>query len=258
MTLILTQLSRYGIIHASDSNLSNVRGELVGIGKKVFQIHHLNAGLSLAGSYTVNNIPMNRWMEDFILEDMRIEDSSFKNFAERLKDRLENEMTISEKSMGLMIHIAGYTEINGIYHPEFWFVRNVHGIDNRTGEYTNINDKFNATEDFWTRDCPKNNLLEAFNKGMYQMYGNGFASGRIGFFMLQKTLNNFFLQIWSNTNWHFTPPKSLNQMEALIKLYIKIIGTLFEISDYPGPLIGGDIQTYTIPQPDNFVQSNNT
>jgi len=51
MTLILTQLSKYGIIHASDSNISNERGELLGEGRKVFEIPHLNAGLSVAGSY---------------------------------------------------------------------------------------------------------------------------------------------------------------------------------------------------------------
>ncbi|GAH92961.1 unnamed protein product, partial [marine sediment metagenome] len=230
------------------------RGELLGEGRKVFEIPHLNAGLSVAGSYSVNNISMNDWIDNFILDDLNRGNDSLENFSRRLNNRLESDMNVREKRNGLLIHIAGYQESGGLFHPEFWFVRNVHGIDDRTGEYININNTFDVTEDFWTRDCPQKNLLEGFNRGFYQMYGNGFASGRIGFFMLQNNLNRFFANIWNNNNWSFCPPQSLNHMEKLIKLYIQIIGILFEISNYPGTLIGGKVQTLAIPQPNHFVK----
>ena len=56
MSLILTQLSRFGIIHASDSQLTESIGNVDkdgGLVKKVFEIPYLQAGLSIAGSFVL-------------------------------------------------------------------------------------------------------------------------------------------------------------------------------------------------------------
>ncbi|GAI41503.1 unnamed protein product, partial [marine sediment metagenome] len=92
-----------------------------------------------------------------------------------------------------------------------------------------------------------------FQKGAYQIYINGFASGRIGFVMLQPVMNKFFHLIWSNPKWKFRPPRSIAETEILVRLYMQIIGISFQLSNYSAPFIGGDIQTYVIPQPLNTV-----
>ncbi len=50
MTLIATMISRYGIIQASDSNLTSPSGAVT-TGKKVFRLGFANGALSVAGAY---------------------------------------------------------------------------------------------------------------------------------------------------------------------------------------------------------------
>ncbi len=252
MTLILTHISKQGIVHVSDSNLTASGDTPAGESQKTFKVEHLNAGLTVAGSYSVGGVRMNHWMNDFIQQQVTA-GASLSKFAHNLKSELETQMSPSEKENGSMIHIAGYVEAKRKSHPEFWFVRNVTGIDSHTGEYTGTSSRFQVTEDFWTRDCPKRKLMESFQTGGYQVYVNGFASGRIGFVFLQRVMNQFFYSIWSNPNWAFRPPSAIEETEMLVKLNVEVIGTLFKLSDYPAPFIGGNIQTYVIPQPSNAV-----
>jgi hypothetical protein len=251
MTLILTQISKYGIVHASDSNLTAGGGTPAGESQKTFGVKYLDAGLTVAGSYSVGGVRMNHWMNDFIQEQANAGISSLSDFSHNLGSALEAQMSRDEKSSGSMVHIAGYVPGESQLHPEFWFVRNVTGIDPHTGEYTGTSPSFQITEDFWTRDCPKQKLMEAFQTGSYQIYVNGFASGRIGFVFLQRVMNHFFYGVWNNPNWAFRPPCSIEENELLVELNVQIIGTLFQLSEYPAPFIGGDIQTYAIRQPAN-------
>lgn len=255
MTLILTHISKDGIIHASDSNLTSADGTQAGQARKTFPIDFLRSGLTLAGAYSVGGVPMDTWMTAFIQDQERIKATSLEEFARLLKQHLETNMLPKEKAAGCMMHLAGYVEKEGAFHPEFWFIRNVHSIDSISGEYKDIDDRFDITEDFWTRDCPKGNLMVAFEKGVYQFYINGFASGRMGFFALQQKLDNFLQLIWAHPPWKFRPPKSLEETALLVKMYMEIINTLFMLSDYSAPMIGGDIQTHIIHRPANTITS---
>ncbi len=253
MTLILTQISKYGIVHASDSNITVGGITPAGESRKVFKVDRLDAGLTVAGSYSVGGVSMDQWMSSFIQDQEDAGISSLSDFAHNLGEALEVQMSPDEQSRRSMMHIAGYVQEDGLSHPEFYFVRNVTTINPDTGEYEGRSPEFQVTEDFWTRDCPNSKLMEAFQEGAYQIYVNGFASGRIGFVALQNIMNPFFREIWNNPNWKFRPPHSLEESKLLVELNVKIIATLFEISDYPAPVIGGAVQTHLIPQPPNAV-----
>ena len=254
MTLILTHISKHGIVHASDSNVTSRSGTSisVGEGQKTFEIPFLNAGLSIAGNYLVAGQRMDKWLPDFITTQSRITSLTVEQFAHNLKDQLQAQMLPSEKR-GNLFHIAGYVEEGGQNHPEFWFVRNILGINQNTGEYEDFSKDFTVSEDFWSKDCPSGNLMQEFQSGAYQLYINGFASGRISYVMLQTVLDQVFKFIWNNKNWKFRPPNSLDETENFIKLYVQFINTLFESSNYEGPPIGGPIHTYKIPQPKNTL-----
>ncbi len=251
MTLILTHISKHGIVHASDSNLTANDNTPAGAGKKTFELKLLNAGLTTAGSYAVGGVGMDLWMDTFIEDQTDEGVSSLSDFAHDLADALQAQMLPEEKACGSMVHIAGYVETRTESHPEFWFVRNVTGVDESTGEYTGTSPDFRVTEDFWTRDCPNNKLMERFQVGVSRFYVNGFASGRIGFFNLQQTMDLFLSGIWNMPQWRFRPPNSIEEAKLLVELNIQVIGTLFKLSDYPAPFIGGDPQTYPIPAPAN-------
>ena len=250
MTLILTHLSKFGIIHASDSNLTSAMNRSAGQAKKTFALDYLNAGLTVAGAYSVAGMAMDLWMQDFIRVQEANGTRPLSRFAEVLRSALEAQMLSQEKN-GSMVHIAGYVESGGVQHPEFDYVRNVYGIDTSTGEYFDVRPAFAVSEDFWTRDCPRANLMAAFQSGIYMIYINGFASGRIGYLGLQATMNSFFESIWAQQNWKFRRPSSLAETVLFVKLYMSIIDTLFQVSDYDAPFIGGGCQIYEIPQPPN-------
>jgi len=245
MSIIVTYINKNGIVHASDSNLSK-DGSPAGEGQKTFPIKHLNAALTVAGCYSVGGTPMNEWMNNIIELHSKRGGTLLEDFAEYLRKLLEVNMIPSEKQMGCMVHIAGYVKDNDKSHPEFWFIRNIHGIDQNTGEYTNIDSIFEKSEDFLSKFSSKTELVQWLNNGNYQVYGNGFASGRIGFFTLMPYLNNLFNQIWQVPNWKFRGPKTVEETESLVKLYIQSINTLFAISDYSTAYIGGEVQSYCI------------
>jgi len=251
MTLIITQISKYGIIHASDSNLSDINGRTIGTGKKCFAIPNLNAGLTVAGSFNVGTLPMDSWMNNFISASIS---NDLENFAEELRSSLEREMTAAQKISGSLIHIAGYKKDGEKYHPEFWFVRNIYHLDLNTGKYSDLRQEFTKSEDFWTRDNLRGNLFNEFqlNDGMYQLYINGFSPGRIGYNIVQSYLMQYFSSLWSNKNWKFRAPKNIDEAKLLIENYMRLINATFILSDYPGQLIGGDIQTEIIKQPEDI------
>jgi hypothetical protein len=254
MSLILTHLNRFGIIHASDSNLTSGGTAPAGQAKKTFPVTYLNAGLTVAGAYTVGEKKMDEWMQDFIATQRVSGIKSLKVFASLLGAALEDEMHPDEKKCGSMVHIAGYVKESGRVHPEFYFVRNIHQMDPITGGYLDCRDQFLVSEDFWTRDCPKGNLISAFHSsGVAQIYINGYPPGRVAYLGVMQQLTIVFSQIWSKPEWQFRPPRSLAEMASFVRIYMSTIGTLFEVSDYPAPYIGGKIQICKIPCPRNTV-----
>ncbi len=251
MTLIITQISKHGILHASDSNLSDSGGSTVGEGTKCFVIPKLKAGLTVAGAYGVGNLSMDRWMPEFIKKSNAVD---LEQFSEELRTALEQEMDFEQKESGSLIHVAGYVKKQEKYHPEFWFVRNVYHLDLSTGEYSDIRKEFTKSEDFWTRDNKSSDLFRKCQSddSMYQLYINGFSPGRIGYNIVQAHLMEFFSKIWSHPDWEFRPPKNIDEAALLVVDYMRIINTIFKISDYSGQVIGGTIKYHKIPQPSSI------
>ena len=249
MSLIITQISKYGIIHATDGNLTSSDGSPAGQERKLFPLQFLNAALTVAGSFGVGDLAMREWMERFIQAQRQASCDSLSAFARALGASLQAEMNAGQKASGSIVHIAGYARDAEGFHPEFWHVRNVYGIDQSTGEYRDLRDTFQVGEDFWTRDWQEHNLGQKFEQGVDWIYINGFASGRINFWHLQSQMTNFFWQVWSNEAWRFRPPHSLDESVLIVDLYVRTIGVLFRLSDYSAPFIGGTPQTYAIPRP---------
>src|SRR6266852_7106107 len=149
MTLIVTHISKFGIVHASDSNLTSEVGGPAGKGQKTFKVNHLKAGLTVAGAYSVAGTPMDVWMKDFITTQATSGAETLSGFGETLRTAFETQMSSEEKQAGSMVHIAGYVRThNGVHHPEFYYVRNVYGIATDTGEYFDVRDQFVVSEDF--------------------------------------------------------------------------------------------------------------
>lgn len=248
MTLILTHISKFGIIHAADSNLSNGTGAC-GTGTKVFEIPSLAAGVAFAGRFTVNGIRVDSWLPDLISKYSQVTAPTISGFAETLRSQLESQMTAHEKSDRSIAHIAGYANAQG-HHPEFYSVRNF-ADQNANGEYMPAEPTFSVREDFWSGNFRDPLTRAGLTGGSIQLvYINGFPAGRIGYLGLSSHLREFLEAVWKEPNWHFRPPKTLQEYADLVTLQFGVIGTLFKISDYPAPYIGGEVRTVLLEPPD--------
>lgn len=90
MTLIASYITKFGIIQASDSNLSNNEGN-AGFGQKVFPIPHLNASLAFSGVYSINGKSVDRWMNEFITNSF-FTSETIEEFTKELAERINREM----------------------------------------------------------------------------------------------------------------------------------------------------------------------
>jgi hypothetical protein len=253
VTLIATAISKYGIIQASDSNV--VKNGLLAAGgsRKVFAIPGLNGALAIAGTLTVGGEVVDTWMPACIAAYTAGRNPSLEGFADHLGRQLSNETSPKEQNAGSLIHIAGYVGTPEGSHPEFYFVRNIQGINPQTGAYEGTTDTWDVSEDFWNRDYLKPDVAQALAQGGRYRYFNGFHPGRIAYVGASQMLEDFFRQVRDKPEWKFREPQSLDEAASIVALEISVIGTLMKCSDYDPQPIGGDTQIESIPPPADAV-----
>lgn len=243
MSLILTQINKFGIVFVTDSNIT-VNGSSTEKGKKIFKISRLKAAMCLTGAYSVDGKRMDKWIIDYIGKD---KSKSLKEFAKKLCKSLEGKMTSEEKSKGCIVHICGFVKEKDHEHPEMWGISNIDLLPD--GKYSSGKEQFNFREDFWNRDWTKNNLKNQFVNPAsygYQYYINGFTAGRISFNILTQYLNDFLSKVWKDGNYSFRSPRDIKEYESLAKFTMDYIGLMFNLSDYSPKYIGGKVFSYCI------------
>jgi hypothetical protein len=247
MTLIAAHINEYGIVMASDSNVTSIRG--VREARKVFEVPKFNAVLSVAGSFHVNEIPMDEWIPDFIVRRETWECRSLTEVAEYLRASLEGEMWREQKlKLGSFVHLAGYAPDENGFHPEFHFIRNVYKIDEVTGEYDDFRETFLATEEYRATEREHRALPPGYEV-IESTYVNGFPEGRENYWRTQYQLRSFFHTIWRKANSQLHPPRSIRESVIFTKLYMTTLVGLFEMSNYSPCPIGGEIQVKAIAPP---------
>ncbi|MBW7990316.1 MAG: hypothetical protein FVQ84_09925 [Planctomycetes bacterium] len=243
MSIIVTHITQYGIIHASDSNLS-YHGQAAGQAPKLFPIKRLDSALTVAGAYSVGKESMDTWMLKFIQHN---KSSDLSMFVKTLTDSLNQESNQTEKKSGYDLHIAGYASVSGSSHPEFYHITN-YSIDPNTGDYSVQNLSLKFCEDFWNKfsSVPAKQI---FTNSMGYIYCNGFPSGRIVYFKLLQQMAIFRSKVWAEPNWRFRQPTSVYEEADYLRHDMELIKLFFKHSTYSAPYIGGNIQIYTIKCP---------
>jgi hypothetical protein len=251
MSIIASYITKFGIIQASDSNLTSDKGN-TGFGQKVFPIPHLNATLAYTGVYSIENKPLDVWMNEFIAGAF-FTVSSIEEFVKELCDQMSRNMVDDELSTITIVHIAGYHQVDGTSHCEHWHISNS-GL-NEDGTYTRISEHFRYSNDFNSR-LNKEDLefLKSFDKEStgHQWYINGYPPGRMSAHALKQVIDRGLAYIWNNKEWEFHPPKNIFEFSNIVKLYFHAVSTVFQMSDYKAMYVGGETQTYLIPAPQNL------
>lgn len=255
MSLILSYINKFGIVLASDSNLSNDEGN-AGFGQKVFPIPHLNAGLAYSGTYNINGLNVDKWMTDFITGSFHLF-GTIEGFTSALSARLTSEMREHELQTCTIIHIAGFQQVDSNSHIEHWHISNTGLFPD--GSYDTPTKDFKYHNDFNSRLYKEHREHIIQNQSDYifrQYFINGLSSGRISANQVIHVLEHTLNDIWSREDNKFRKPDNLFETSNVIKLYFGIVTELFKMSEYNALYIGGDIQTHLIPVPQNLELNN--
>ncbi len=256
MTLIASYITKFGIIQASDSNLTSDSGN-VGFGQKIFPIPHLNASLAYSGVYSINGQRIDTWINNFV-SGAFFTANSIEEFAKQLANRMTSEMRENEISEISIVHIAGYSKRDDQSHAEHWHIANT--TLNEDGSYSAAKTEFHYHNDFNSRINPdQRKLLVQFdsNSSYHQYYINGFPPGRMSSVAIKQSIDKTLNSIWEQQpTWKFNRPDNIFEFSTLVKLYFDFVIRLFPMSDYPAMYIGGEIQTHLIPAPQNLWKIN--
>jgi hypothetical protein len=244
MSIIVTHISQFGIVHAADSNLTFRSGKPAGTARKLFPVPSLKAAVTVAGNFSVGGKRMDCWMKRYIRKDRS---TQLRDFVQDLTNAINQRATAEEKQEGYFLHVAGYVAMGATPHPEFYHITN-YTIDKTTGGYSVLNANLTFSEDFWSQNSsiPASQLF-LNHRGF--IYCNGFPSGRIAYFQLLNNMASFKSQVWLNKSWQFRPPDNLVEEAEYLKHDMELIGLFFQYSNYSAPLIGGPIVYHTIASP---------
>jgi len=255
VTLIVSVISNLGLVQASDSNVTRFGSPIASTDPKVFALDFAGGALALSGTYRVAGERMDTWMRNCIADYSydKGDEASLGGFADYLKWRLEEGLTPSEAQVATLMQIVGYVVgKEGAPHPELHFVRNAGGISDVTGGYQDVSPSFMVSEDYWNRDYH----ADHGNLGPwgYRSYFNGTPHGRIAFHQFGRHFRTFLESMWARPEWDFRGPETLDELAALVELQIRTIATLYKMSDYPAPYVGGEPQVMTIPPPPGAIE----
>lgn len=249
MTLILTEISNFGIAMAADSAVTEkivkpngniIYRVLTGV-RKLQVIDKLNAGISVWGEGMINNTPTDIWLEDFI-DGQRANYNSLNDFALLLQNELRlhiASINVRNNRLGTIgFHLAGFVGYQGNPTPTFYHIHN--GISQAlSARGITVNPAIiNANH-----DLPPNIAQQIIASGVAYITRNGDFTT---YAQLFDHLNTFLQNLFQYRN--LTIPHSRNLMERAewLRFQIRTMSELYMLSSLHLPTIGGKIGTLLI------------
>ena len=249
MTLILTELSPFGIAMAADSavTFSNTRTGLSfaqpNVAKKLQPIPYLRAGISCWGMGEISGISTDQWVSNFIDSNSSL--TTLQGFAEELADQLNSHIppnTTAENRLGF--HLAAFEDYNGALIPSFYHIHDGPSTV-LTQRGSSIDPKkFNANH-----DMPPQIFLQTANSGKGWITRNGDYQLYAEIFGLLEELFQQLLPL----GIIIPNSQNLNDRAEYLVFQIRTVAEIYRLSNLiPG--IGGGINYLTISQSGIYSQ----
>lgn len=235
----MTEVSTYGVAMAADSAVTCPDDRVYVGAQKLLPVPQINAGLSIWGRGSVNQIAADTWLQGFIQNDVT-NGMSLLNMAEALADRLNNEFggAINDR-MG--IHVGGFDEKDGVRGPAFYHIHNGHfhfefgsGAINLIPEEDPPIRELRVHEDHPPRIYTGNNFPIPTRNGDFSIFA-----------ILYDQLNPILSNIQNSTGFRFPFPSSLASRGEILRFWINIARELYRLSNFrarvlPQPATAGD------------------
>jgi len=244
MTLVLTELSPFGIAMAADSAVTftyqsgncSYSFAKPNAAEKLQAVPYLNAGISCWGLGEINGKATDEWLADFIQTNSNMQDLA--SFARKLSAVLQAQVGPSVGNQSrLGFHLAGFEMYNGKPIPSFYHIHDGPSTTLQARGITVDPSRFNANHDIPPAEFLKLALSGGgwiTRNGNYQFYGQLFA-------LLEK----FFEAARDHLGMVIPHSQSLKDRAEYLVFQIRTVADLYRMSNcVPG--IGGAIQYLTI------------
>lgn len=260
MTLVLTEISQFGIAMAADTAVTiqmplpdgkNLIRVLTGV-TKLQPIEKLQAGVSVWGQGQIGGIDSDVWLDRFIRTKQN-ECDSIDTFALLLRDQLRKiipAMNPEETHSGTIgFHLAGFAEADGKKVPSFYHIHNGRSTALERRGISIDPSLINANH-----DLPPSEVTAFLEKGLAYATSNGdYRTYREMFGILENFLND----LANRTRGRVLIPISscLNDRSEWLRFKIETMANIYRMSGvrFQGsdeyarlPTIGGAITTLTI------------
>lgn len=225
MTLVLTEVSTFGVAMAADSAVTfSSRRVYIGA-QKLLPIPQIDAGLSIWGQARICDVDADIWLQEYIRNEIP-DDISLWNMAENLAQKLNREFDgIIGERMG--IHVGGFDERNGVRGPAFYHIHNAHyHIEYRDGEVKCIADEEPPIREFRAHDDHPPRIYEGGNFPIPTRNGDFSVFG-----LLYDKVSPLFGNIHALTGLHFPFPNSLAARGEYLRFWINTIKEIYRLSN---------------------------
>jgi hypothetical protein len=241
MTLILTELSSFGIAMAADSAVTFTQTQtglsyaIPNAAQKLQVIPHLNAGVSCWGLGNIAGMPADQWLSNFINSSTSFTTPQF--FANELARQLNSQVppNVSGQSR-LGFHLAVFEDFNGTPTPSFYHIHDGPSTTLQQRDITVNPTQFNANH-----DVPPQIAQSIFSSGQASITRNG---DYILYATIFGLLDSFFRQLQPQGIIIPNSQNLIDRAEYLV-FQIRTMTEIYRLSNLiPG--IGGGIHYLTI------------
>ena len=255
MTLVLSEVSKFGLVMVGDSAIESTYTDLALLpsGKKpnpivrtgcdkVKQVPGRPIGISFWGMGKIGDIPTDLWVDDYI-QNIVEPDWGFDEICEQLKENVNYHMTQSKAFGRGGFHVGTVKKPNG--GPPIPYLYHVHNdSDGQDWEHFRVQE-----------DIPKglemtiDQYLAELNRGMWRFLRNGFVDS------FQKIQDRMFdlIEEFARTKGIMIPsPENIQTHEKFARLQVGLMADLFALSNH-NPLVGRPITSLTIDMEQNVT-----
>lgn len=261
MTLVLTEISKFGIAMAADSAVTcdepspsgkTVPRVLTGV-KKLQVIRKIQAGISVWGQGDIEVKDKiyftDIWLTDFI-ENRKDDYSSLHDFAVLLQEELRTcispiDVKNHDDEFGTIgFHLAGFVDWQGQMTPTFYHIHNGKSqvLDKRGSKNYDpsiINANYDMPPDIARELLNYKDRPPIWRNGDIQIYAGAFGN-----------IVDFFKDFKRCYGINMPYTVSLDDRAKWLRFQIRMMAELYDefrdINSYPLSSIGGDIDTLTI------------
>ncbi len=173
MTLVLTELSFFGIVMAADSAVTHTQPQtglkyvIPNEAQKLRVIPYLNAGISCWGLGSIAGMPTDQWLSNFINSNTTL--TALQSFANELERQLNAQVSPNTSGNNrLGFHLAAFEDYGGTPTPSFYHIHDGPSTTLQQRGITVNPNRFNANH-----DIPHQIFQQTVAAGQYWIVRNG-------------------------------------------------------------------------------------